>query len=131
MVALWREALLARHVLYGRTIGYRHHPQLERFRACGTPRAAINLYLLGVHNEAVARGYDFDGSKFSRGNLRPRITVSEGQLEYEWRRLMAKLRRRNPALYRAHRKVAAPQLHPLFRAKPGPVEAWERVSSSA
>ena len=57
--------------------------------------------------------------------------MTEGQLEYEWQWLMAKLRRRNPALYRVHRKVTAPQLHPLFRVKPGPVEAWERVSSSA
>jgi len=32
LVALWREGLLARAVLRGRTRGYRHHPQLERFR---------------------------------------------------------------------------------------------------
>jgi hypothetical protein len=33
LVALWREALLARAVLRGETRGYRHHPQLIRFRA--------------------------------------------------------------------------------------------------
>ncbi len=32
LVALWREALLAQAVLAGRTRGYRHHPQLARFR---------------------------------------------------------------------------------------------------
>ena len=31
LLALWREALLARAVLGGRTRGYRNHPQLERF----------------------------------------------------------------------------------------------------
>jgi hypothetical protein len=32
LVALWREALLAKHVLEGRTKGYRNHPQLDRFK---------------------------------------------------------------------------------------------------
>ena len=32
LVALWREALLAQAVLRGRTNGYVHHPQLQRFR---------------------------------------------------------------------------------------------------
>ena len=31
LVALWREALLAQAVLRGKTSGYKHHPQLERF----------------------------------------------------------------------------------------------------
>ena len=127
LVALWREGLLARHVLYGRTIGYRHHPQLERFRACRAPRAAIDAYLSAVHDESVLRGYDFDRSKFKRKKAPSRLVVTEGQLEYEWDWLMQKLRGRNPALYRLHRKVADPQLHPLFRARPGPVEAWEKV----
>ncbi len=32
LVALWREALLAQAVLRGRTVGYRHHPQLAPHR---------------------------------------------------------------------------------------------------
>lgn len=32
LTAAWREALLAQKVLAGATRGYRHHPQLERFR---------------------------------------------------------------------------------------------------
>lgn len=35
LVAGWREALLAQKVLRGETTGYRHHPQLERFRGSG------------------------------------------------------------------------------------------------
>jgi hypothetical protein len=126
LVALWREALLARHVLYGRTIGYRHHPQLERFRACSAPRASINAYLAGVHAEATGRGYSFDRSKFTKASA-GKIGVTEGQLEYEWAWLLQKLRSRNPALYRLHRKVAAPRLHPLFRMKAGPVAPWEKI----
>jgi hypothetical protein len=36
LVALWREALLAQKVLQGATRGYRHHPQLARFRIDAT-----------------------------------------------------------------------------------------------
>ncbi len=126
LVALWREALLARHVLYGRTIGYRHHPQLERFRACSAPRAAINFYLEKIHEESVVREYKFDRSKFTTASSE-KIRVTEGQLEYEWAWLLQKLRSRNPALYRLHRKVAAPRLHPLFRMKAGPVASWEKI----
>ena len=35
LVALWREALLAKQVLEGGTKGYRNHPQLDRFKKSG------------------------------------------------------------------------------------------------
>jgi hypothetical protein len=116
-------------VLYGRTVGYRRHPQLERFRACGLPRAAIDAYLMAVHAEAVARGYDFDRTKFRKKECRV-IPVTKGQLEYEWDWLMGKLRKRSPAVYRLHRAVSAPRPHPLFRVRPGPRAEWEKVTSS-
>ena len=56
LVAQWREGLLAQAVLRGRTNGYRHHPQLQRFRAQPSPLGAIADYLRGVHAEAVNRG---------------------------------------------------------------------------
>ncbi|MFA7542105.1 MAG: pyrimidine dimer DNA glycosylase/endonuclease V, partial [Lysobacterales bacterium] len=42
LVALWREALLAKAVLAGRTRGYQQHPQLQRFREQADPLAAID-----------------------------------------------------------------------------------------
>jgi hypothetical protein len=66
LVALWREALLAKAVLDGRTRGYRHHPQLTRFRAHPASRAAINAYLAAIHAESEARGYAFDRGKVGR-----------------------------------------------------------------
>jgi hypothetical protein len=127
LVALWREALLAREVLRGRTVGYRRHPQLERFRACASPRSAINRYLAAVYAEARSRGYAFDASKLGRAGSGRRIPVSEGQLEYEWRWLLGKLRQRDPLLRRRHLAVARPEAHPLFRVVPGPIADWERV----
>ena len=60
LIACWREALLAQAVLAGRTAGYRHHPQLTRFREAQDPMAAIGAYLMELADEATARGYRFD-----------------------------------------------------------------------
>jgi Pyrimidine dimer DNA glycosylase len=127
LVALWREALLARAVLRGETRGYRHHPQLRRFQSHRAPRSAINAYLGVVLEEARARGYRFDASKVGPVRQRVRITTSSGQLEYEWRRLRGKLRSRSPRVHARWRRLSAPDPHPLFAIRAGPVESWERV----
>lgn len=127
LVALWREGLLARAVLRGETLGYRHHPQLLRFQSHAVPRTAINTYLAAVLLEADGRGYSFDASKVGpvRGSVVLRATA--GQLDYEWRHLLKKLERRNPGLYRKWRRTRDPQPHPIFRIIAGDVETWERT----
>lgn len=131
LVALWREALLAQAVLRGRTKGYRHHPQIERFRAHASPRSAINAYLAEVHAEATRRGYDFDRRKIGPVRTVGRIRVTTGQVAHEWKHLMRKLARRNPALRRQWRGITVPECHPSFRRVPGPIESWERVIGRA
>ncbi|PIR16242.1 MAG: DNA lyase [Elusimicrobia bacterium CG11_big_fil_rev_8_21_14_0_20_64_6] len=126
LVALWREALLAKAVLQGKTKGYRNHPQLERFRAHPAPRAAINAYLAGVHAEAVSRGYSFNPDKIGPVRRIKAIAATRGQLLYEWKHLLRKLSKRNPALYRKRLGVRSPEGHPLFRVVRGPVASWER-----
>jgi len=124
-VALWREALLAKAVLGGRTRGYRRHPQLERFRACSVPRSAINAYLLAVFEEASRRGYAFDRSKV--GPVRPvTLICGRGQMDYEWAHLMRKLRRRSPRVHKRWSMMRRPEPHPLFRVRRGGIEDWER-----
>jgi hypothetical protein len=128
LVALWREALLAKAVLRGETRGYLHHPQLERFKAHPQPRLAINSYLAAVHDEATRRGYRFDRSKLGPvREIRP-VPVSSGQLSYEWQHLQGKLAVRNPATLSHWAGVLVPACHPLFRHTPGPIAAWERTS---
>jgi len=125
LVALWREGLLARAVLRGRTKGYRNHPQLERFRRRRDPVAAVDDYLRHVADEADARGYRFDRRKLGpTARLAPQ-PLRAGQLAYEWRHLLAKLRTRDRPRWSAHRR-AAPLLHPSFRLVPGGLEPWER-----
>ena len=125
LVALWREALLAQAVLRGRTRGYRHHPQLDRFREHVAPLSAINTYLLAVHAESIERGYRFDRAKVGPVRTHAVVTATDGQLEYEWRHLLAKLRARSPGDYRRLKSLGRPEPHPLFEIREGPIAPWE------
>jgi hypothetical protein len=125
LVALWREALLARAVLQGKTKGYRHHPQLRRFQAHATPRSAISAYLSAVHQEAVSRGYRFDPTKVGPVRSVEPIKTTRGQLAYEWEHLLRKLSVRNSAYFKRWSKVRVPQCHPLITLRAGGIEPWE------
>lgn len=127
LVALWRETLLAQAVLRGQTRGYRNHPQLDRFKDHAAPLAAMSLYLHGIHAEASARGYAFDKSKIKPARQRVTLAVTRGQMLYEWEHLLAKLKARNPDLYRQWRDTPEPDAHPMFTVRAGEIEAWERL----
>src|SRR6185295_4973729 len=92
LVALWRETLLTKHVLEGKTKGYKNHPQLDRFKKIKNPVDAINQYLSIVYTEALARGYDFNKQKINWKFKKRRIKVTAGQLEYEASHLLNKLK---------------------------------------
>ena len=128
LVALWREALLAQAVLRGATRGYRHHPQLQRFRGMPAPEASIAEYLSSVHAEAVRRGYSFAAEKIGSPRDPARVTVTSGQLTLEWEHLLAKLKARSPERYAELAGTADAEPHPLFRVVDGPVEPWERAA---
>ena len=127
LVALWREGLLARAVLQGKTRGYRHHPQLARFLGSRDPLAAIDCYLSRVLDEAVLRGYRFDATRIAYRRCRKgHDGVTAGQLDHEWKHLLEKLSARDPARWRAERQ-RHPEPNECFRVVPGPVADWERV----
>ena len=126
LVALWREGLLARAVLRGLTRGYRHHPQLDRFRACADPLRALDAYLAVVQVEAARRGYRFDRTKIGDARWTGTLAVGDGQLLHEWRHLRAKLALRSPGVLAQHAGIDLPACHPMFRLEPGPVADWER-----
>jgi hypothetical protein len=126
LVALWREGLLAQAVLRGRTRGYRHHPQLIRFRDCNAPVSAIAQYLRVVHEEAKKRGFRFDGRKIARRRTCDVLEVRRGQVIYEWQHLRVKLERRAPHWLGELELTGRPEVHPLFRVVPGGIESWEK-----
>ena len=128
LVACWREGLLARKVLLGRTRGYTNHPQLERFRLQKEPVRFIDAYLKAVCDEADERGYNFDRSKLDASTARTKMQVTSGQIEYEWSHLKEKLRLRDPHRLSSFDKETNPAPHPLFRIVAGEIESWEKVS---
>lgn len=122
LVALWREGLLAKHVLEGRTKGYKNHPQLSRFKAVPDPIGSINAYLTEVEREAASRGYHFDKSKLGKPTGR-KLSVTSGQIDYEVVHLKNKLTVRDPK--RLGELITPIAVHPMFVIKEGDVEDWE------
>jgi hypothetical protein len=125
LVALWREALLAQKVLAGATQGYRHHPQLDRFRQSRHPNRAIASYLWSVADEAKERGYAFDVSKIAMRRGRVSIPVTNGQLAYELAHLKQKLRERDPKRLQLFSKSV--NVNSMFTVVDGPIAPWERI----
>ena len=126
LVALWRETLLAKKVLEGKTKGYTNHPQLKRFRAEKAPIERINQYLSFIFKESKVRGYNFDSSKIGKFNV-SQMTVTKGQLEYERKHLLKKLKVRDLQKYEKFKVLKLFETHPMFRVVDGDVEDWEVV----
>ena len=127
LVALWREALLAQNVLLGNTRGYKNHPQLTRFKNTSNQSAAIARYLKMVAKEADRRDYNFNKSKIIDMIFKDKIPVTNGQVQYEFKHLLKKLKDRDQALYKKFKGTAKKELHPLFHMVIGDVEDWEIV----
>ncbi|MCF8378903.1 MAG: pyrimidine dimer DNA glycosylase/endonuclease V [Bacteroidales bacterium] len=127
LVALWRETLLAKNVLEGNTKGYKNHPQLNRFKKSDKPLAAINKYLEAVYEEALKRGYHFNKDKFNSHFETITLVVTKGQMEYETRHLLNKLKIRDYERYQNVLKLSQLNPHPLFKIVNGEIEDWEVV----
>ena len=130
LVALWREGLLAQAVLSGSTRGYLRHPQLARFKQQPQPAAFIAQYLRSVHAEAARRGYRFAAEKIKHRVVAKRLTVTHGQIEFEWQHLMKKLKARDRPWRTKLATVKSPQPHPLFRIVAGGVAPWEKDAAA-
>ncbi len=129
LVALWRESLLAKHVLEGKTKGYKNHPQLIRFKRVEKPLDAINNYLAVVYQEALSRQYNFDKQKVD-WNFHPEsLPVTKGQLKYESVHFLGKMKSRDPKRYKDLNTLLSFDPHPLFNIIDGEREDWEIVPS--
>lgn len=127
LVALWRETLLAKNVLEGKTKGYTSHPQLTRFKQSNKALNYINLYLQEVWHEANARNYNFDATKFSVPQSVDTIPVTIGQMEYEKQHLINKLKLRDEKKFNSVIMENTWLPHPIFHIIKGGIESWERV----
>jgi hypothetical protein len=125
LVALWRETLLAKHVLEGKTKGYKNHPQLNRFKKLKSPTDGINCYLASVYTEALNRGYNFSKEKINWGFKKCSIKVTQGQLDYEKAHLLNKLKVRDKQKYLEVNPLKKIEVHPFFKVVEGEIEDWE------
>jgi hypothetical protein len=129
LVALWREGLLAKKCIEGKTKGYMNHPQLERFKNYIEPIRAIDSYLYYVYLEGSKRKYRFDIRKINTNSpLSKIIPVSQGQLEFEFIHLCNKLKIRAPNMFENICKNFKDEIipNPIFYVIPGEVEEWEK-----
>lgn len=124
LTALWREALLAKKVLEGKTISYANHPQMRRFRRI----KLINAFLHYVYKESCRRGYCFDSRKVSKEFTKEKIKVNSNQIKYEFRHLKKKLKKRDRKRYFSLLKIKKIEANPIFKIIKGPVEDWEKIS---
>lgn len=131
LVALWRETLLAKHVLEEKTIGYKNHSQLNRFKQAESPLDCINQYLFEVYTEASSRGYNFNEQKFDKDFTPCSMTVTSGQIEYETAHLLKKLKVRDEEKLQEFMKLSNVEPHPLFTVVAGDIEAWEIIVSKS
>lgn len=127
LVALWRETLLAQHVLEGKTKGYTNHPQLIRFKAVENPQEAINQYLAEVWEEATIRGYKFDRTKINWDFTPIEISVTSGQINYEREHLSRKLLVRDEEKLRTLPNYSDLEVAQIFRIVEGEIEPWEII----
>ncbi len=125
LVALWRETLLAKHVLEGKTKGYRNHPQLDRFKQTNNPLDRINQYLATVYDEAVERGYNFDKEKINWNFETSVMPVTSGQIQYETEHLLRKLKMRDQNKFNSLIGLNKIKPHPMFKIIKGNIEQWE------
>jgi hypothetical protein len=126
LTALWREGLLAKKVLAGKTKGYKNHPQLIRFKKHINPAAAINSYLAEVFRESRRREYRFDPGKIKKANIGKKIPVTRGQAAYEMLHLKRKLKQRDYKAYLAVKKIKKPGVNNIFKLYDGGIEGWEK-----
>ncbi len=127
LVALWRETLLAKNVLEGKTKGYKNHPQLIRFKEMKRPVEAINQYLAGIWEEAEKRGYKFDKSKINWEFVSQKMNVTDGQMAYELQHLLKKLEIRETSQFYKLRDLERIDPAKIFDRIEGEIEKWEIV----
>lgn len=139
LLALWRETLLAKKVLEGKTKGYKNHPQLIRFKKTCNPHLYLNLYLYQIYFEAVKRGFNFDKNKIDFDKISNlnisninKIKVSYGQVKYEYEFLMSKLKKRDFKKYTENKNtnignIDKIEVNPIFEIVEGDIEKWEKV----
>ena len=126
LLGLWREGLLAQKVLLGKTKGYKNHPQLIRFKKTKDPILYIGTYLYYVYLEGERRRYNFNKDKIIKYDLKLKMPVTIGQINFEFHHLLKKLKVRDMKKYEEIRNEKTIEPNPIFYIIDGDIEEWEK-----
>ena len=133
----WRcyaEGMGGIRALLGQQRMHAQHPQLERWRALNNPENAIAWYLEHVSIAALANGSTWPTEHLEHLDYQedeePAITVTHGQLVWEWQHYRRKLEtQRGRDRYLAGLPIVyGVEPHPMMRVVEGPVEPWETTA---
>ena len=113
--------------MHGQTKGYYNHPQLSRFKETSGSVRSIGTYLTYIVKEADQRQYNFDASKIITYELNIQMTVTQGQLDYEWQHFLKKIYIRDHARHNLLRNIKMPEPHSIFKVVLGDIEGWEKI----
>jgi hypothetical protein len=130
LVGLWRESLLAKKVLEGKTKGYKNHPQLIRFKESENKLLYLNHYLYEVYKEGKKRNYKFNFEKINKSLLEKRIKkipITNCQLKYEFNHLKNKLIRRDKKHHNKINLTKSIKSSNIFTIKKGKICHWEKI----
>ena len=132
MTSQWREALLCRSVIVGRTTGYKTNPHVLRIMKHTVPYIFINRFLYEIFNEGKKREFKFDENKLIPESLTCGIDpmdVTEDQLEYEFNLIQSlmpefhKQRSLNEQYFNEEWVIP----NDLFITVPGPIMDFEKI----
>lgn len=121
---------MAKHVLEGKTKGYKNHPQLNRFKKAKNPIDLINQYLAGVYDEAISRNFNFDKNKINWTFRKSKVPVTTDQVNYEVEHLLSKLKKRDLEKYKELKSQSTIDNHPIFKSVQGEIEEWEIIDDA-
>ena len=149
LLALWREAILAKKILFGEELKpgaqkYINHPHFKRFKPTigegWYKQACMMVYLKDVYEEGVKRGYKFNKDlalntsvtkifpSRTKLGLGIHIPVTTGQLMFELELLKEKVSKRDKNWFSnnlSNPSFTFPQPNETFLIKFGEKEEWE------
>ncbi len=136
----FNETKLALNCLLNPNHKYSNHSQLIRWKNCKDPIQYLTNYLWVILQERKRRGSIEKGTwefpSLTANICNGQMTVTQEQLEYEFKHLEIKLwkRKREQYFKNAHERgieflgyTNEAKPHPIFKVVPGPIESWEKV----
>ena len=124
------ESISGYKALTGKQEMWKNHPQLERFKASNNPMSNFQDYAFVLCRHKFEQWLEQLETIPTETEYEIVMTVTKGQLQYEWKHYLNKLKTqkgRDKELYEKLKLIENPEPHPLFEVVEGDIESWEKV----